>query len=298
MSGVIITGCNGLLGTKLASLVPDGREIIGIDIHGEPAAPNGLFAYESCDINDQGRIADIFDRFRPDAVMHTAAFTHVDGCETERQRAWDVNVKGTEHIAESAKVHSARLIHLSTDYVFDGRNGPYREEDTSNPISHYGYTKLASEQAVNRIMDNAVIARTMVLYGIEPHIRKNFLTWLLGKLTAGEPVTIVTDQYGNPTLADDLAGVLWALLDSGVRGIYHTAGRDWLNRFEFARAAAKCFGMDPGLIQPTTTERFNPPAPRPLKSGLICEKLKRDLGISMCSVSEGLETVKRQMESL
>ena len=157
-------------------------------------------------------------------------------------------------------------------------------------------TKWESEKRVGKLLEDSVVARTMILYGFEPHVRPNFVTWLISRLREKEKVSVVTDQYGNPTLADELAGVLWKLLAAPIRGVLHAAGREWIHRFDFACRIAECFNLDGRLIERTTSDRFKQPAPRPLKSGLLCERLKADLGIEMLSVSEGLEEMRRRWE--
>jgi len=296
MKSVLITGGNGLLGSKLIRSVVPGFSVLSTDIQPESSLGDGV-SYEQCDITSSKAVSRLFAGCQPEAVINAAAFTNVDGCESQREEAWAVNVEGAANIAKACSQNNGRLIHISTDYIFDGANGPYREDDVPGPISYYGLTKWEGEKRVQSIVPDAVIARTMVLYGWEPHIRLNFVTWLIAKMKAGVPVEIVTDQYGNPTLADDLARVLWVLLAKKCTGVFHTAGRDWLNRYQFSLQIAEIFGLEPSLISPTTSDRFVQAATRPLKSGLLCERLKDELGIEMPQAAESLTLLKEQLES-
>jgi dTDP-4-dehydrorhamnose reductase len=190
----------------------------------------------------------------------------------------------------------ARLVHISTEYVFDGEGGPYGEEDVPNPISFYGRTKLASEKAVQENTADWVIARTTVLFGQAPNVRPSFVAWLVDRLARGETVRVVDDQVGSPTLADNLAQMLLALLDSGRRGLYNTVGDSVLDRHSFAVMAARIFCLDPDLIQRIKTPQLNQPAPRPLMAGLRMDKFKRDFpSVSVLTAEQALLALRRQM---
>jgi dTDP-4-dehydrorhamnose reductase len=296
MATLAVTGANGLLGQKLGFAAAGRHRVTGLDLHEAPTAPETLSDYVRCDVTDQVQVDRALGSRRFDGVIHTAAFTDVDGCESRREDARALNVGGAENVARACARSGSRLVHLSTDYVFDGASGPYDEDDIPNPISTYGATKLESERAVFRLAPGAVIARTMVLYGHARSVRPNFVTWLVARLRAGQSVRIVTDQFGHPTLADDLAGVLLVLFERGASGLYHTAGSEWIDRHAFALAAAAVFGLDSGLITPTTSDAFVQPAPRPLRSGLTTDKLFRDYGIRLSSAAEGLAKMRLQMK--
>jgi dTDP-4-dehydrorhamnose reductase len=296
MATLAVTGANGLLGQKLGLAAAGRHRVTGLDLQEAPAAPETLSDYVRCDVTDPVQVDRALGSRRFDGVIHTAAFTDVDGCESRYEEARAVNVGGAENVARACGRSGSRLVHLSTDYVFDGASGPYDEDDRPNPISRYGVTKLESERAVFRLEPGAVIARTMVLYGHARSVRPNFVTWLVARLRAGQPVRIVTDQFGHPTLADDLAGALLVLFERGASGVYHTAGSEWIDRHSFALAAAAAFGLDPGLITPTTSDAFVQPAPRPLCSGLKSDKLFRDYGIRLSTAAEGLAKMRLQME--
>lgn len=275
---VLVTGGNGLLGTKtLGLLLAQGRQPVSASL--EPECLNrflGDFPYFQLDITDARAVSDLVADIRPEAVIHTAAFTAVDACETQRELSWRVNVDGTVNVAAACREASVRLAHVSTEYVFDGESGPYTEEDIPHPISYYGLSKLESEKAVRERCSDWAIARTTVLFGEAPNVRPSFVAWLVDKLGKGETVRVVDDQIGSPTLADNLAEMLLAVLDSDRQGIYNTVGDSIIDRHSFAVIAAERFGLDPNLIQRIKTSELNQPAARPLKAGLIMEKFKKD----------------------
>jgi dTDP-4-dehydrorhamnose reductase len=294
---VCVTGGNGLLGTKLTELAGLSFRVVSSDLQDGPSVEQPNLTYVRADITDPAQIDSLLRRSKPEAVFHTAAFTDVDGCETRREAAWAVNVTGTENLAAACRRYGVRLIHLSTDYVFDGIAGPYSETDAPNPVSHYGRTKLESERVVQSLLPDALIARTMVLYGFSAGARPNFVTWLVAALKSGTAARIVTDQFGNPTLADDLARALLLLFERRASGIIHAAGGEWLNRFDFALKTAEVFGLDASLISPTTSDAFKQPAPRPLRSGLRTDKIEREFGFRFSTAAEGLRAVREQMDA-
>jgi dTDP-4-dehydrorhamnose reductase len=294
---VCVTGGNGLLGAKLTVLAAASTRVVSADLQDGPSIRTRNVEYVRADITDPAQVDSLLDRAKPEAVFHTAAFTDVDGCETRREAAWSVNVTGTENVAAACRRTGVRLIHLSTDYVFDGIAGPYSETDPPNPVSHYGRTKLESERIVQSLLPGALIVRTMVLYGFAAGARPNFVTWLVAALKRGTPVRIVTDQFGHPTLADDLARALLLLFEKRAYGIVHAAGGEWLNRFDFALKTAEVFGLDASLISPTTSDAFKQPAPRPLRSGLITDRIEREFGFRFSTTGEGLRVVREQMDA-
>jgi len=291
-----VTGGNGLLGVKLLAEAAGKYRLVSIDLHEAPLAPFERMDYIQGDITDPDLMRDVLKKTRADVVIHAAAFTDVDRCESERELCSRINVLGTSNTASACRSEGVKLVSLSTDYVFDGTAGPYSEDDSPHPVSHYGRTKWEAENAVLSILEDFVIARTAVLYGYWPGIRSNFVTWLVQKLRNRETVSIVDDQYGSPTLADELARTLILLFERGKRGVYHTVGGEILNRYEFALRTAVSFGLDASLIGRTSTNRLNQTAPRPMQGGLIADKVARELDITLSTVDENLSYVRHQME--
>lgn len=292
---VLVTGGNGLLGTKtIELLLATGRQPISVSL--EPDCLNrflGEFPYRPLDITDPASLASLLSEMKPDAVVHTAAFTAVDACETQRELSWRVNVDGSANVASAAQAVGARLVHVSTEYVFDGESGPYTEDDLPNPISHYGRTKLESEKAVKERCQDLVIGRTTVLFGDAPNVRPSFVRWLVENLSSGKEVRIVDDQVSSPTLAENLAEMLLALLDSGKGGTYNTVGDTILDRYSFSTTIARLYGLNAGLIKRVKTSDLNQPAPRPLKAGLIMDKFKRDFpSVRVLTAEESLRRLR------
>jgi dTDP-4-dehydrorhamnose reductase len=295
---VLVTGSNGLLGTKLlaAMLREPGWQPTGASRGPCANAALGSFRFYQLDVTDAAATRDVVLRADPAVVIHTAAMTDVDGCEREPNAAWAINVRGTEHVARACSAVGAKLVHLSTEYVFDGRAGPYGETDPPHPLSVYGRAKLESEQIVASCCERWAVARTTVLFGYAPNVRPNFVLWLLERLARREPVRVVADQIGSPTLADNLAAMTLALAGEAARGTYHTVGASRLDRFAFAQLAATVFGLDAALIEPISTAELHQPAPRPLAAGLRTERLRREFPqVPILSAEDALRELRAQL---
>ena len=295
MKKICVTGGNGLLGVKLLAEASGKYALVSVDLQKDPLFEFEQMEYIRGDITQCEAISSIISDVRPDCVINTAAFTYVDRCESEKESAWKVNVEGAGNVALACRSLNIKMIHLSSDYVFDGKNGPYDEDAELRPISTYGQTKWESEKEVSKILKDFVIARTTVLYGYFPGIRPNFVTWMIDQLSGGKSVSIVNDQFGTPTLADDLARALLVLFEKDKRGVFNTVGSELIGRLEFAQKIATIFDLNPNLIKETTSNHLQQPAPRPLKGGLNIDKIYRETGFMFSSVSDGLKTVKQQM---
>lgn len=294
---VLIIGANGLLGQQLVKVFYDDYEVHALGPQPEPHLPRGKFQYHQGDIADRQQLRDLVQALVPNFIMNAAAFTDVDGSETQRELCWKVNVTGVENLVYAAQKVEARLIHVSTDYVFDGKHGPYREDDRPNALGFYARSKLAGENVLISSEANYAIARTMVLYGSGYEVRPNFVTWLISQLQNGKPVRIVDDQFGNPTLASELAQALRTLAESGHHGVYHLSGSEVIDRYHFAVKIAEVFDLDANLIQPIKTSELKQASPRPLRSGFDISKAVRELGINMSDVVGGLQKFKAELAS-
>lgn len=296
---VLVTGSNGLVGTKVLELLvrrPDA-EPLGAYHRGRGNTYLGDFPWWTLDVTVADNVERVLEQARPDVVVHTAAFTNVDEAERQREAARALNADAVGHVARGCARRGIRLVHLSTEYVFDGTAGPYRESDPINPRGWYAQTKAAGEQQVIDAGGSWAVARTTVVYGYAPHVRANFVLWLVGKLRAGERVRIIDDQIGSPTLAENLAEMVVALAGSSESGIFHTAGADVISRLAFSQQVAAVFGLDAGLIDATTTAALGQPAPRPLKAGLLMDKFRAAFpSVSVLSAADGLAVVRRQFE--
>lgn len=293
---VLITGCHGLLGQRLVKYAPPGIDIIATDLSKDSQFISSNI-YHPCDLTSRDTVFHLIDTVQPDDIINAAAYTDVDGAEEKRDLCWLVNVIAMENLVQAARRVHADIYHVSTDYIFNGENGPYKEEDTPNPLGFYGQSKLAAEQVLKGSPLNFTIARTMVLYGVSENSRPEFVGWLIRKLRTGDPVHIVTDQIGNTTLSDDLARALWKLVRRSYHGIVHIAGREIISRYDFALKIAKIFDLNPSLINPITTADFRQKAPRPLKSGLNVDKALYTLGLVLSDVEGGLRKYKALIEN-
>ncbi|MDP2959989.1 MAG: dTDP-4-dehydrorhamnose reductase [candidate division Zixibacteria bacterium] len=296
---VLITGSNGLLGQKLVKTFSSDHQTTGIDLQIESFIPEINFTYQALSILDVEKLKELFSSFKPEVVINTAAYTDVDGCEENKELAWSVNVDGVKNLVDLCKKIKAKLIHLSTDYIFDGKNGPYSEEDIPNPVGYYGLTKLESEKSIlsecgpaGKEKIDFLIVRTNVLYGKGENLRPNFVLWLIQKLSSREKVRIVTDQYNNPTLADNLASAIKEAIEKNISGILNIAGSEYLSRYDFTLKIAKKFKLDQNLISPAKTSELKQKAPRPRWGGLKIDKAKKLLKTELLNIEKGLESMK------
>ncbi len=289
---VLITGANGLLGQELIAQMSRYPEydLLATARGTTPLFPEGAGGFVPLDITDFAAVRRLFLDFTPDVVVNCAAMTQVDLCESERDACWKVNVEAVEHLAKCCLQHGSRLVQVSTDFVFDGADGPYRETDRPNPISFYGKSKWASENAARGAgMDRWAVARTILVYGTGRELsRSNIALWVLDKLSRGEPIDVVTDQWRTPTYVVDLAAGIEKIVRHNRSGIYHLSGRELLSIYDFAHCIAEVFDLDASLIRPTDGTRFRQTAARPPRTGFIILKAETELGYRPRPVREAL----------
>ena len=297
MRRILICGSNGMLGQKLALMLSSQTdyEVLNTSIERSFVFDDRLFDYTQLDITKKGDVKSLISSFHPTVILNAAAATNVDWCEVNREEAWKINVVGVENLIEAARKVGARLVHISTDYVFDGNHGPYREDDKPNPISYYGKSKLASENAVRSGAIPHTILRTIVLYGSGIGLKDSFPIWVVKNLRAGQAIRCVDDQISNPTHVSDLALAAIKGFELNRDGIYHLCGNDRVSRFEFALQIADAFGLDRGLIRPVKSTELKQVAPRPLLSGFITLKAQTELGLNPMGIGQGLAVLKREM---
>lgn len=292
---ILITGCQGLLGQKLHSLLVGANHIIGLDLAETSLLRGESFEYHRLDITDREAVVKMVSGTKPAFIINTAAMTDVDLCEVERDRCWRINVLAVENLIRACKKADAHLIHISSDYVFDGKRAPYSEVDPTSPLGFYGKSKLAGENALRGAGLPCTIVRTQVLYGTAPNIRPNFVSFILEKLRGADSLNIVDDQRGMPTLADDLAQGIARVIQLRKEGIFHMAGRDSISRWEFARAIARVFGDDPERIHPIKTGQLKQKAPRPADSTFALDKIQRELAFLSRGIEACLKEYQRQL---
>ena len=298
---ILITGSNGLLGQKLVDLL---RKQASVDLIATARGNNRLpvtegYTYASLDITVQEEVSDIFDQFKPDVVIHTAAMTNVDTCETDRDGCDVLNVNSVAYLIEACEKNGTYLCHLSTDFIFDGADGPYTEEGIANPISYYGESKLKAEQLLFASKIRWSIARTVLVYGIVPDMsRSNIVLWVKKSLEDGKTIQVVMDQFRTPTLAEDLAMGCWLLAKDEVEGIFNISGSDFLTPYEMAVMTADYYGLDKSLLQKADSSTFTQTAKRPAKTGFILDKAKKVLGYSPKTFQEGIAIMAQQVADL
>jgi dTDP-4-dehydrorhamnose reductase len=293
---VLITGSNGLLGQAVTAIFTRESDFELILTSVEEKSFMGLESiYHQLDITSKEQVKSAISKHQPDVVLNCAAFTDVDKCETERELCWKLNVDAIKNLIIATRPHNIKLVHISTDYIFDGKNGPYDEEAIPNPVSYYGRSKLAAENAVFASGINAAIVRTMVLFGVGQNVKPNFAVWLINKLTAKEKVNIVDDQIGNSTIVDNLAFGILKVIESEQSGIFNIAGKDIESRLDFTYKLCEVFGFDKGLINKIKTASLNQPAQRPLNSGLITLKAQTELQFKPFDTMEALQLLKFQL---
>ena len=293
MRTVLITGSNGLLGQKLVCDFNPHFRVIACDLQPESYLSFPNLSYETLDITDRRRLAFQISFYHPDVIINAAAYTDVDGCEINRDKAWAVNVGGVKNLVSICEKQKIKLIHVSTDYIFDGEQGPYSEDDPPEPVSFYGETKLESEKIIKESGIDFLIIRTNVLYGLGKNVKLNFLLWLLDKLSHSEKIKIVTDQFNNPTLADNLSFCILEMVKKNISGIYHIGGSEYLSRHDFAIKVANKFNFDKNNILPAKTEVLKQKAKRPFKGGLKIDKAQSILETKLMNVNQALDYLIR-----
>jgi len=303
MKKVLITGANGLLGQKLVLVFSSEKKVLASDLHPEffpppPKESKEIFDYQSLDITDKEKLKATVFSFKPEVIINSAAYTDVDGCETEKEKAWKVNVKGVKNLADLCKENKIKLVHLSTDYLFDGENGPYSEDEPPNPLGYYAQTKLESEEVIKENLGDYVIVRTNVLYGNGIKVN-NFVLWVINQLKKDQNIYAVTDEFNNPTLADNLADAISELIEKSFLGIINIGGSEYLSRFDFAQKIALKFNLDRKKIFRITVKELERKlnkkrAKRPPKGGVKIDLAKKILCTKLLDVDEGLEYMRHQ----
>ena len=298
---ILITGSNGLLGQKLIAVLRNDPEVEllatsrGAD---RTAIPLGD-QYRSMDITKKEEVDAVMGTFRPDTIIHTAAMTNVDACELDPEACRLQNITATEHLVTAAKRHASHFIFLSTDFIFDGKHGPYREEDLPAPLSIYGHSKLEGERLVQQAgLGQWAIARTIIVYGIAKGLsRNNVVLWAKGALEKGEPIKVVDDQWRMPTLAEDLADGCIRMAKQRATGIFHLSGPDGMSILELVQRVGAFFNLPTSNVQAVKSDSLGQPAKRPPVTGFVLDKARRDLGYAPRHFEEGLAVLRDQLNA-
>jgi dTDP-4-dehydrorhamnose reductase len=290
---VAVTGANGLLGGAAVAQLAGKHEVLAIGRGASRLGP-GAYAWADVDLGDARAVEGALRDFRAEAVLHAGAMTDVDGCERDPEGAWRVNVGGSEAVARACRALGARLVAVSTDYVFDGEAGPYGEDALPNPRGAYARSKRCGEEAALVLAPDCAVARVAVVYSGRAGAKSTFATQVVEKLSRGEPVKAFHDQIVSPTLAENGAAMtLELLLATSYRGVLHTCGATALDRVDFARRVAARFGLN-GEIVPVRTADVKLLAPRPLRSGLRVDRAAALLGNQPLAIGPALELFHAQ----
>jgi dTDP-4-dehydrorhamnose reductase len=293
MSKVIVTGAAGLLGQHLVAELQAKSEVLAIDKNENPFEQLPNLRYLQADLLNFAVVELEINAFVPDIIFNCAAYTDVDGCETNKPLADQLNVGLVENLL---KLPFNKIIHFSTDYVFDGQSGPYAETDPVKPLGYYGHTKLKSEEVLKKGNRPFLIIRSNVLYGRAKNIRPNFLTWLIDGLRENKKMQLVTDQFNNPISANNLAAASVEAAFGDLTGILHLGGTDYFSRYDIGKIVARKFKLNQRLIEPVTTYQLHQLAPRPRFGGLKIDKAKRLLKTPLLGLEESLGCLENKAE--
>ena len=299
MKKIIITGSNGLLGQKMVKLLLSKNNY---EIHALSRGENRLankegYTYHRIDITKKDQLTKLVSEIQPLYIVHTAAMTNVDACELNQAKCDMINVDTVKTLVDLCKINNIHLIHLSTDFIFDGMKGAfYTEEDDPNPLSYYGLSKLKSEKIILNTISRYTIIRTILVYGLVDHNdRSNIVLWVKNSIENKKEINVVTDQYRMPTLAEDLAESCLLAIENDAFGIFNVSSNKLMSIYEIAIEVAKMFHLDVNYIKPIITSELNLPAKRPFKTGFDLNKSITELKLPSYTFVERLQVFKNQL---
>ncbi len=292
MSRILITGAAGLLGQNLVGQLLEKHHLQAVDKTANPFDESCGIDYLQADLTSFESIRPTILAFGPEYIFNCAALTDVDRCETERELADKLNFELVNHLLS---IPVKKIIHYSSDYVFDGSSGPYKEDDRTEPINYYGLTKLHSENILMNSGVDYLIIRTNVLFGIAIGVKNNFVSWVKESLERGESISVVDDQFNNPTLASNLAKASVEVAFNDTKGILHISGDQYLSRYQAALIIAEHHKLDTNLIRRSTSSQISQKAKRPLKGGLVIDKAKAILKIKLIPFTESYVLIANKL---
>jgi len=296
---ILITGSNGLLGQKLLHKL---RQDFSVELIATSKGENRVsikegYTYFDLDITNNDAVAKFISIEKPQVVINTAAMTNVDLCEDENKDCDALNVEAVRYLADACVKVDAHLIQISTDFIFDGENGPYKEEDKPNPLSYYGLSKLKSEQLLQEHAVKWTVLRTIIVFGVGENLSKgNIVLWAKGALAKGDPLNIIDDQFRAPTLAEDLADICILAAKKKAFGIFNASGKDIMSIYEIVERIAKHYGNSTENLNKISTATLNQKAGRPPKTGFILDKSRKELGYNPHSFEECLTIIDQQLK--
>tara|TARA_B100001996_G_scaffold380465_1_gene367956 strand:- start:1160 stop:2035 length:876 start_codon:yes stop_codon:yes gene_type:complete len=289
MINILLTGAFGQLGTALRRVFSKNSDFnIILTSLKIPNSESGI----SLDVRNKVSINEIFKSFDIDIIIHLAALTDVDECEKNPIKAKEININGTKNFCEN---FDGYFVYISSDYVFDGKNGPYSENNPVRPINIYGATKLEAEKVVLSKSGDNLIIRSNVIYDYNLNSKASFLNWIIESLKNNKKIKVVNDQYNNPTSADSLAIAIYKSIKNKLNGVAHWADKEIVNRYEFSIKIAKVFDLDAGLISPISSDELNQLARRPLNSGLSSGFLSKKINMKPSRLDDSLSIIKKRI---
>ena len=295
MTKVVVTGSNGLLGQSLLSLLLKEKEkyqVFGFS-RGKNRSGREDFEYISIDITDEENLKNEILKITPNFIINTAAMTQVDDCENNKEACDLLNIDVVKWLSEISSKLNTHLIHISTDFIFDGIKGNYKETDIPNPLSYYGLSKLKSEVVLMNSTTDFTILRTILVYGkVFDMSRNNIVLWVREMLEKGKEITIVDDQFRTPTYVEDLALACKISMDKKAKGVFNISSNKLLSVYEIAQEIADAFQLDKSLIKPISTSTLSQTASRPAKTGFDLSKTNKELDFYPKSFKEDLERFK------
>jgi len=295
---VLVTGSNGLLGQKLTDLYRTKAdvELIATARGEDRYAHKTGYIFETLDITEQAQVVAVLTKHKPDVVINTAAMTNVDVCESDYEGCDALNVDAVNYLVTTCNAIGAHLVHISTDFIFDGTHGPVLENEEPKPLSYYGLSKLKAENIIQNQSINWCILRTVLVYGVVSDMsRSNIVLWAKNNLEQGKNLNVVGDQFRTPTLAEDLAQGCFLAASQKAKGIFNISGSDFMSVFDLVYRVASFWKLDKSLLNLSTSEGIKQPAKRPPITGFIIDKAKNQLGYQPHSFEDGLALINQQL---
>ena len=298
MKKIVITGSNGLLGQTLVNILmkaPENYSVFGLS-KGDNRMNRNDFLYYDIDITNYSQLEECITYIQPSFIINTAAMTNVDTCELKPEECNNLNIEAVKYLTQICTKLNIHFIQISTDFIFDGSKGFYKETDLPNPLSIYGHSKLKAENIVKNSGVNFSILRTILVYGKVVNLkRNNIVLWVKDMLENNKEITIVDDQYRMPTYVEDLATACKLIVDKNISGVYHISSNELLSVFEIANQIADVFGLNKKLIKPISTKTLNKKAIRPQKTGFDLSKTIKELDFQPTSFLLGLKRFKQTL---
>ncbi|MFC1667576.1 SDR family oxidoreductase [Candidatus Omnitrophota bacterium] len=286
---LLLVGASGVLGRRLYNdAIKKKWNVLGTYCSHEC---DGLFPL---DLKDKKSVEKVFNFFNPEVMVLAGGITNVDLCESKPKFAEEVNIKSTLNLMKKAKERGAKSVFLSTDYIFDGENGPYKEDDKPAPVNVYGRTKLEAEYAIKGILKDYLIVRTAQLYGPD-HQSKNFTVKIIHNMQNNKKIYAADDFYCTPTYVGSLSASIIELITNHKTGVYHAAGTDFINRYEYVDKIADVFMLSRDVIERVKLKDLYLKAKRPKKAGLKIDKIKKETKTPLYNCEEGLKLLKKEI---